>query len=77
MEDRYQSLAQSTWDCKSHLGFVPKRRRRQLYGQIRRQLGAIFPALARQKACQILAGPVLPEQVHMGIAFPPSLRWPT
>jgi putative transposase len=72
MEDRYQSLAHSKWDCKYHLVVVPKRRRRQLYGQIRRQLGAIFHALARQKECQILEGPVMPDHVHMCMAIPPK-----
>ena len=72
MEDRYQSLAHSRWDCKYHIVFVPKRRRRQLYGQIRRQLGAIFHALARQKECQIVAGHLLPAQVHICIAIPPK-----
>ena len=72
MEDRYQSLAHSKWDCKYHVVFIPKRRRRQLYGQIRRHLGAIFHALARQKECQIVEGHVLPDHVHMCIAIPPK-----
>ena len=72
MEERYQSLAHSKWDCKYHVVFVPKRRRRQLYGQIRRQLGTIFHALARQKECQIVEGHVLPDHVHMCIAIPPK-----
>src|SRR3989442_561585 len=72
MEDRYQSLAHSRWDCKYHIVFVPKRRRRQLYGQIRRQLGAIFHALARQKECQIVEGHLLPDHVHICIAIPPK-----
>jgi putative transposase len=65
-------LAQSKWDCKYHVVFVPKRRRRQLYGQIRRQLGTIFHAVARPKECQIVEGHVLPAQVPMGIAIPPK-----
>ncbi len=72
MEERYQSLAHSTWDCKSHRVFVPQRRRRQLYGQIRRQLGALFPALARQTEVQIIEGHVMPAHVHMCIAIPPK-----
>ncbi len=67
----YQSLAHSKWDCKYHVVFVPKRRRK-LYGQIRRQLGAIFHALARQKECQIIEGHVMPDHVHMCIAIPPK-----
>lgn len=72
MEDRDQSLAHAKWDCKSPLVFVPQRRRRQLYGQIRRQLGAIFHALARQKECQMVEGHVLPDHGHRCIAIPPQ-----
>jgi putative transposase len=72
MENGYQSLAHSRWDCKYHVIFVPKRRRRQLYGQIRRQLGAIFHALARQKECQIIEGHVMPDHVHMCLTIPPK-----
>lgn len=73
MENDYRSLAHSKWDCKYHVIFVPKRRRCQLYGQIRRQLGAIFHALARQKECQIIEGHVMPDHVHMCIAIPPKV----
>ena len=73
MENDYQSLAHSRWDCKYHVVFVPKRRRRQLSGEIRRQLGAIFHALARQKECQIIEGHVMPDHVHMCIAIPPKV----
>lgn len=73
MENDYQSLAHSRWDGKYHVVFVPKRRRRQLYGEIRRQLGAIFHALARQKECQSIEGHVRPDHVHMCIAIPPKV----
>ena len=72
METSYHSLAHSRWDCKYHVVFVPKRRRRQLYGQIRRQLGAIFHALARQKEGQIIEGQVMPDHVHMCLTIPPK-----
>src|SRR5580693_5289805 len=54
MSETYQSLSHSKWDCKYHVVFVPKRRRKAIFGQTRRQLAAIFHALARQKECQIL-----------------------
>jgi putative transposase len=73
MENNYQSLAPSRGEGKSHVVFVPKRRRRQLYGQIRWHLGVIFHALARQKECQILEGHVRPDHVPMGIAIPPKV----
>jgi putative transposase len=75
MENSYQSLAHSRWDCKYHVVFVPKRRRHQLYGQIRQHLGAIFHALARQKECQIIEGHVMPDHVQMCIAIPPRWQW--
>jgi putative transposase len=52
--------------------FVPKRRRKAIFGQTRRQLGAIFHALAQQKECQIIEGHLLPDHVHMCIAIPPK-----
>jgi putative transposase len=72
MQQSYQSLSHSRWDCKYHVVFVPKRRRKVLYGELRQQLGAIFHELARQKECQILEGHLLPDHVHMVIAIPPK-----
>ena len=60
------------WDCKYHVVFVPKRRRKVLFGKTRRHLGEIFHALARQKECQILDGHLRPDQVHMCSAIPPK-----
>ena len=72
MSDLYQSLSHSKWDCKYHVVFIPKRRRKILFGKVRRQLGEIFHALARQKECQILEGHLLPDQVHMCVAISPE-----
>jgi len=72
MNQTYQSLSHSRWDCKYHVVFVPKRRRQVLYGEVRRQLGAIFHELARQKECQIVEGHLLPDHVHRVIAIPPK-----
>jgi len=52
MSEFYQNLSHSRWDCKYHVVFVPKRRRQVIFGQVRRQLGEIFHALARQKECR-------------------------
>jgi len=72
MSETYLSLSHSKWDCKYHVVFVPKRRRKVIFGQTRRQLGAIFHALARQKECQIIEGHLMPDHVHMCIAIPPK-----
>jgi putative transposase len=71
MSDVYQSLAHSKWDCKYHVVFVPKRRRKVIFGQLRRQLGPILRALAKQKECQIVEGHLKADHVHRCIAIPP------
>ncbi len=68
----YQSLSHSKWDCKYHVVFIPPKRRRALFEQIRRHLGKIFHALAQQKECQILEGHLLPDHVHLFSAIPPK-----
>jgi len=72
MSDVYQSLAHSKWDCKYHVVFVPKRWRKAIFGNIRRQLSPIFHALAKQKECQIVEGHLMADHVHMCIAIPPK-----
>jgi putative transposase len=72
MNNTYQSLSHSRWDCKYHVVFVPKRRRKALYGEMRKQLGSIFHELARQKECQIIEGHLMADHVHMCIAIPPK-----
>jgi len=72
MSEFYQNLSHSRWDCKYHVVFVPKRRRKVLFGPVRRHLGEIVHALARQKECQIIEGHLMPDHVHMCIAIPPK-----
>ncbi len=72
LSELYQSLSHSKWDCKYHVVFVPKGRRKAIFGQTRRHLGPIFHALARQKECQIVEGHLMSDHVHMGIAIPPK-----
>jgi putative transposase len=71
MSEQYQSLSHSKWNCKYHVVFVPKRRRKTVFGQIRKQLGPIFHELARQKECRILEGRLMLDHVHMCIEIPP------
>ena len=72
MSEVYQSLSHSKWDCKYHVIFVSKRRRKVLYGELRQRLGPIFHELARQKECQIIEGHLQGDHVHMVIAIPPK-----
>ena len=70
--DEYESLGHSKWECKYHVIFIPKRRRRVLYGELRQHLGEIFRNLARQKESRIEEGHLLPDHVHMMISIPPK-----
>jgi putative transposase len=72
MSELYQSLAHSRWNCKYHVVLVPKRRRQKWFGEIRRQLGPIFHELARQKACRMIEGHVMPDPIHRWIEVPPN-----
>ena len=72
MSEWYQSLSHSKWDCKYHVVFVPKYRRKVMFGDIRRYLGPIFHELARQKECRIVEGHLMPDHVHMCIEIPPK-----
>ena len=68
----FQSLSHSKWDCKYHVVFVPKCRKKVLYGKIREFLIPKFRELAVQKDCQIIKGNMVQDHVHMLIAIPPK-----
>ena len=70
--DKLESLSHTVWDCKYHVIFIPKRRRRTLYGELRKHLGDVFRKLAAQKESQIVEGHLMPDHVHMMIAIPPK-----
>ena len=53
----YESLSDSKWDCKYHIVFIPKCRKKELYGKIRSYLGPLFHELAAQRNCKILEYP--------------------
>jgi putative transposase len=63
--DEYQSLSHTRWDCKYHVVFIPKGRRKKLYVHVRKDLGEVMRRLASQKECRI-------EEGHMMIAIPPK-----
>ena len=70
--DELESLSHTKWDCKYHVGFIPKCRRKTLYVELRRHLGEVFRKLAAQKESRIEEGHLMPDHVHMMIAIPPK-----
>ena len=68
----YQSLSHMRWDCKYHVVYIPKKRKKKLFGALRRHLGALFHELALHKESTIVEGHVMPDHVHMCISIPPK-----
>ena len=68
----YETLKHTTWDCKYHVVFIPKYRRKTLYAQLRRDLGRVFRDLAEQKECKVEEGHLMPDHVHMMLSVPPK-----
>jgi len=70
--DDSKSLSHSRWECKYHIVFIPKYRRKVLFGEIRRELGEVFRSLARRRESEVLEGHLMPDHVHMLISIPPK-----
>ena len=66
------SLNHTRWECKYHIVFIPKYRKKVLFGQIRKEMGEVFHRLARQKESLIEEGHLMPDHVHVMISIPPK-----
>ena len=69
----YGKLNHTVWDCKFHVVFIPKYRKKILFGELKRELGSIFHDPAKQKECKIEEGHIMPDHVHMLLSVPPKL----
>jgi len=67
-----KSLAHSVWDCKYHIVWIPKHRKKQLYGDIRKYLGETLHELARQRESRILEGHLCKDHIHVLMEIPPK-----
>ena len=70
--DDPSSIAHTKWECKYHVVFIPKYRRKALFGELRQHLGPVFCELARQKECKVQEGHLSVDHVHMLISIPPK-----
>ena len=68
----YETLKHTTWECKYHVVFIPKYRRKTLYVQLRREMGAVFRDLAQQRESEVLEGHLMTDHVHMLLSVPPK-----
>ena len=68
----YQSLSDTRWDCKYHVVFIPKRRKKAVFGVLRKELGGVFRALAQQRESAVVEGHLMVDHVHMCLSIPPK-----
>ena len=68
----WQSLAHVKWECKYHIVFVPKYRKKVLYGRTRKRIGPVLCPLCRQKGGEIMEGQAMPDHIHWVLRIPPK-----
>ena len=68
----WNSLSHVKWECKYHVVFVPKYRKKKLYGELRSRMGDILRGLCRQHGVELLEGHLMPDHVHMCLSIPPK-----
>ena len=71
--DETESLSHTKWECRYHVVWIPKYRKKKIFMGLRKNLGAVFHDLAEQKACKVLEGHLRPDHVHMLLSIPPKL----
>ena len=68
----YKSLCHSVWDCKYHVIWIPRYRRKVLYGRLRQHLGTVLRELASRRESAVEEGHLMRDHVHMLISIPPK-----
>ena len=68
----WHSMAHVKWECKYHIVFISKYRKKKLYGKVRRRIGEIFQELCRYRNIELLEGHAMPDHVHMCLSVPPK-----
>ena len=68
----FQSLSHTTWDCKYHLIWIPKCRKKVMYGELRKHLGEVFRELALHKESKVIKGHLVGDHVHMLLSILPK-----
>ncbi len=68
-----KSLSHTAWKCQYHIVFIPKYRKKQLYGQVRADVREIIRTLCGYKGVEIIDGAVCPDHVHLSVSIPPKM----
>ena len=67
------SLTHTTWECKYHLVFAPKYRRKEIYGKLKKDIGEIIRKLCEQKGVEIIEAEACKDHIHLLVSIPPYL----
>ena len=69
-----KSLSHTKWKCQYHIVFIPKYRKKVLFGQIRNDVREIIQALCKYKSIEIISGAVCSDHVHLCVSIPPKMK---
>lgn len=67
------SLSHTRWNCKYHIVFIPKYRRKEIYGKLRSDIGQIIRQLCSYKGVEIVEAHAMPDHIHMLVRIPPKI----
>ena len=67
------SLSHTRWNCKYHIVFIPKYRRKEIYGKLRSDIGQIIRQLCSYKDVEIMEAHAMPDHIHMLVRIPPKI----
>ena len=70
-----KSLSHTKWKCQYHIVFIPKYRKKILYGRVRNDVREIISTLCKYKDVDIIAGAVCVDHIHLSVAIPPKALW--
>lgn len=73
MKNEIKSTVHSKYRCEYHIVFAPKYRRKEIYGQLKRDIGEILRKLCEQKGVEIIEAEACPDHIHMLVSIPPYL----
>ena len=69
-----KSLSHTRWNCKYHIVFTPKYRRKVIYGELRKDIGRILRKLCEMKEVEIIEAHAMPDHIHMLVRIPPKSK---
>lgn len=73
MKNEVRHTSHSTYRCQYHIVFAPKYRRKEIYGELKKEIGEILRKLCEQKKVELIEAEACPDHIHMLVSLPPYL----